>query len=101
MPEDIHVLTHIDLIPPHAEAGMEAIEKYAAELGSAPGVKSLQVLQQYYRKNHVELLIVFESLEAYEANLGAPFTLAFREQLHPLIGAPFDDRLHILVGAGS
>lgn len=101
MAEQIHVLTHVDLIPPNTEAGLAAIGRYARRLRAAPEVVDVQVLQQLFRKNHIELAIVFTSQEAYEANLGAPHTLAFREELHPLIGAPFDDRLHVLVPSGG
>jgi quinol monooxygenase YgiN len=97
MPDQIHVLTHVDLIPPNTDAGVAAIEKYVEVLRAQPDVLDVQVLQQYYRKNHIELALVFSSLEAYEANQGAPHTLAFRQELHPLIGAPFDDRLHVLI----
>jgi hypothetical protein len=97
MADEIHVLTHVDLIPPHADAGRVAIEAYAAELRADPSVLDVQILQQVYRKNHIELAQVFTSLKAYEANQGAPYTLAFRQELHPLLGAPFDDRLHYLI----
>jgi quinol monooxygenase YgiN len=101
MADQIHVLTHVDLIPPNTEAGLAAIERYVGQLRADPAVIDVQILQQLFRKNHIELAIVFTSQEAYEANLGAPYTLAFREELHPLIGAPFDDRLHVLIPSGS
>lgn len=97
MAEQIHVLTHVDLIPPNTDAGLAAIQGYVKALRADPAVVSVEILQQLFRKNHVELSIVFTSQEAYEQNLGAPATLAFRQELHPLIGAPFDDRLHILI----
>jgi quinol monooxygenase YgiN len=97
MADEIHVLTHVDLIPPHADAGLAAVEAYAAQLRADPSVLDVRILQQVYRKNHIELAQTFASLEAYEANLGAPETVAFREVLHPMLGAPFDDRLHYLV----
>jgi len=54
------------------------------------------VLQQVFRKNHFELLSVWRDDAAYEAYLSSPATVEFREHLHPMLGAPFDDRLHRL-----
>jgi quinol monooxygenase YgiN len=101
MADEIHVLTHIDLIPPNADAGTQAVEEYVTSLPEAPGFIRSQVLQQVFRKNHLELVTVWASQEAYEADLGSAHTLAFRQKLHPLIGAPFDDRLHFLLDTES
>lgn len=92
----VYVITHIDLIPPKAEEGSALLRSHAGAARAVPGVERLELLQHYYRKNHFELLIVFETFEQYEAYLAAPATVAFRTELHPMLGAPFDDRVHLL-----
>lgn len=97
MSEALYVITHIDLVPPALDEGSRVIEEYAAALRADPGVEDVTLLQQVHRKNHFELLIVFSSEAAYDATLAAPHTRRYRDALHPLIGAPIDDRLHFLV----
>ena len=94
--EALYVITHIDLVPPHADAGRELLERFSDALRREPGLVRCEVLQQVFRKNHFELLSVWRDDTAYEAYLSSPGTVEFREQLHPMLGAPFDDRLHRL-----
>jgi quinol monooxygenase YgiN len=94
--EQLYVITHIDLVPPHADDGRELLEQFSESLRGAPGLVRCDVLQQVFRKNHFEFVSVWRDDAAYEAHLAAPGTVEFRERLHPMLGAPFDDRQHRL-----
>jgi quinol monooxygenase YgiN len=96
MADELYVITHYDLIPPHADAGKVLLEKYAATSEVADGVERVELLQQLYRKNHFELVTVHASMETYEAHLGSPETIAFRNELQQMLGAPVEDRLHTI-----
>jgi len=37
---------------------------------------------------------VWQSREAFEAHDASPHTRAYREKLQPMLGSPFDERLH-------
>jgi quinol monooxygenase YgiN len=92
----VYVITHIDIIPTNMEAGRDLLESYATALRGEPGLMRFELLRQLYRPNHFETLAVWESEDHYVLSLGAQVTLVYRERLHPLLGAPFDDRVHIL-----
>jgi quinol monooxygenase YgiN len=95
--EQLYVITHIDFVPPQADAGRELIEGFAKALRSDPGLIRCDILQQVFRKNHYEFVLVWRDDAAYAAHLSAPATRAFRDALHPMIGAPFDDRQHRII----
>jgi quinol monooxygenase YgiN len=92
--EQLYVITHIDLVGPAADAGRELLQGFATTLRSDPGLVRCDVLQQVFRKNHYELLSVWKDDGAYAAHLALPSTREFRDALHPMLGAPFDDRQH-------
>lgn len=103
MAEELYVITHIDLIPQRSPDGtlllgeaIATLENYARTVAQDSRVLRFELLQQAFRKNHFEMLTVFESLGSYESYSGSEGYRQFREQLHPKLGAPFDDRLHYL-----
>ncbi len=52
------------------------------------------VLQQDGRPNHFTLLEEWRAQADYDTHLGAAHTRHFREALQPMLGSPFDERLH-------
>ena len=40
---------------------------------------------------------IWQNKSAFEAHLALPHTKSFREKIQPLLGSPFDERLHILL----
>jgi len=92
----VYVITHIDFTPPNMEAGREVLIGYAAALRDEPGLARFELLRQLHRPNHFETLAVWDSEAAYIASLSSKVTRSYRERLHPFLGSPFDDRIHIL-----
>jgi len=92
----IYVITHIDIIPTNMQAGRELLLRYAVEVRNEPGLARFELLCQLYRPNHFETVAVWDSEAHYLTSLSAPVTLSYRERLHPLLGSPFDDRVHLL-----
>lgn len=96
MADAVYVITHFDFAPPNADAGKDVLQRHAVAAAREDGVLRWELLQQLYKKNHFEAHCVFRSLEDYEAHLARPATVAYREELHPLLGSPIDDRVHSL-----
>jgi quinol monooxygenase YgiN len=88
------VVTHVDFKPPFADAGEAAMRRHAEALRSAPGFVRVEVAQQTARANHFELITLWESDAAYEAHLASDETVAFRTEVYPYLGSPWDDRIH-------
>ena len=58
------------------------------------GAERCDVLQELTLPNHFTLVEVWTGRQAFEAHLATAPARLFREQLHPLLGSPFDARLH-------
>jgi quinol monooxygenase YgiN len=97
----VYVATFIDLTPPNAAAGTRAVQQYVVDSRKEPGNVRIEAVVQSNRQNH---LVVFEvwrdqkALDTHEASAG---TKDFRTKMQPLLGSPFDQRLHHLLPAGN
>ena len=61
--------------------------------GSAASVR-FEVFQQGNRPNHFSVVEVWKSQSAYDAHITAAHTKKFRDQLTPMTGALYDERLY-------
>jgi quinol monooxygenase YgiN len=92
--EQVHVLTHVDIVPPKVDEGTDLLLEFVAASGHSPGLVHSALLRQTARKNHFELLWVWRTQADYEQHLRDPATRRFRERLKPLVGSPVLDRVH-------
>jgi quinol monooxygenase YgiN len=95
--ERLYVATHVDVIPPHAAAGKELLTQFAVDSRKDPGAVRIEILQDISRSNHFTVVTVWEDRKAFDAHLAAAHTRDFRTKLQPMLGSPFDERLHRLV----
>jgi len=112
----VYVITHVDIAPlplppgavvdPGAPArtmpqvtaeGETILHQFAAESRKDPGCISFQLLQEPQRRNHFTLVQVWRDQNAFIAHEAAAHTRATREKLQPILGSPFDQRLHLLI----
>jgi quinol monooxygenase YgiN len=92
--DKLFVVTHVDLTPNYAADGAKLLQQFAADSKHDPGVVRFELLQDNGRGNHFTLVEVWENSKAFEAHEGAEHTKSFREKLQPMLGSPFDERLH-------
>ena len=90
----VFIVTHIDVMPNFADGANQAIQKYAADSRKDQGAVSIQGMVQDGRPNHFTIVEIWQSREDFEAHSGQAHTREFRETLQPMLGAPFDERLH-------
>ncbi len=93
----LYVVIHIDLAPPNSAPGIPLLQKFAADSRKDPGVVRFELLQDLARKNHFTLVEVWENQKAFDEHLAAEHTREFRNKLQPMLGSPFDERLHSLM----
>lgn len=93
----VYVITHIDLTPNNTEAGVALTRQYAAATLKEKSCTRFEILQQDGRPNHLTLVATWKDRQAFDAHDGAPWTKQYREKMQPLIGSPWDERLHALV----
>jgi quinol monooxygenase YgiN len=90
----LYVVTHVDLTPNYTVDGTQLLEKFASDSRKDKGVVRFELLQDLSRKNHFTIVGVWENQAAFDAHLEAAHTKQFREKLQPMLGSPFDERLH-------
>ena len=92
--DQIYVVTHVDIMPSHAAAGAKLLGEYGARSRSDAGAVRIEVLREPPRPNHFTIVSVWTDQAAFEKHLAAEHTRKFRGELQPLLGSPFDERLH-------
>ena len=95
--DPVYVVTHVDLMPTGVPAGVAALKQFAAETTKEKDCLRFEVLQQDGRPNHLTLVGIWKDRKSFDAHDSAPYTRQFREKMQPLIGSPWDERLHQLI----
>ena len=94
----LYVVTHIDIIPPRKDEGLELITGMSETSRAVEGNLRFDALIQIARGNHLSLLEIWRDGEAHEAHLTAAHTIDFRNRLTELCGSPYDERHYRLAG---
>jgi len=93
----VYVITHIDLMPANTLAGVALLKQFAAATLKETGCTRFEVLQQDGRPNHLTLVAIWKDRKGFDAHDSAAYTKRFREKIQPLIGSPWDERLHAIL----
>jgi quinol monooxygenase YgiN len=92
--EGPYVVTHVDVPPPKKDDCISALNALVAESRKEEGAVRFEVFQQISRPNHFSVVEVWRDRNAYERHITAVHTKAFRDQLTPMSGALYDERLY-------
>jgi len=96
--QKLYVVTHVDIGGPALAAeGAKLLQQFATDSVKDPGSVRFELLREPTRINHFTIVEVWQSKQAFETHLIAAHTKSFREKIQPLLGSPFDERLHILL----
>lgn len=96
--ERLYAVTHVDVLGPAGAAeAAKMLHQFAADSRNDQGSVRFEVLRDPNRLNHFAMVEVWRSRQDFESHLAASHTRAFREKLQPLLGSPFDERLHKLL----
>lgn len=90
----VYVVTHVDVIPPKKDDAIVALQTLAQASRGESGNMRYDLLQQNSRPNHFTLAEIWKDQNALESHEVAAHTAKFREVLHPMSGALFDQRLY-------
>jgi quinol monooxygenase YgiN len=93
----VYVITHVDVTPNYSEDGSKLLQQFASESRKDPGVVRFEILKQDARGNHFTVVEVWRNQQAFDAHSSAPHTKAFREKLGPMLGSPYDERIHSII----
>jgi (4S)-4-hydroxy-5-phosphonooxypentane-2,3-dione isomerase len=90
----VHVVTHVDVIPPRKDDAVAALKRLAEASRREPGNLRFEVVQQANRPNHFTVVEIWRDASAVEAHSMTPATREFRDALGTMTGALYDERLY-------
>jgi quinol monooxygenase YgiN len=93
-PGAIYVVTHVDVPPPKKDDCIAALKTLVADSRKEGNSVRFEVFQQGSRPNHFSVVEVWKNQSAYDAHIIAAHTKKFRDQLTPMTGALYDERLY-------
>ena len=93
----IYAVTHVDFIPPKKDEGIAALRELVAPSRQDAGNIRFDVLQQTSRQNHLTVVEIWRDAAALDGHAVAAHTKKFRDQLLPMSGSLFDERLYRVV----
>jgi quinol monooxygenase YgiN len=92
--ETLCVVTHVDVMPKFTAEGRELLRQFAAASRKDAGSVSIDVFEELSRPNHSTVVESWKTRQAYEDHLSLDHVRAYRGKLQPMLGSPFDERLH-------
>jgi quinol monooxygenase YgiN len=93
----LFVVTHVDVIPPRKDDSLPLLKQLAADSRAEAGNLRFDVVQQVNRPNHFTVVEAWKDRAAFDAHGMTAPTRRFREQLGPMSGALYDERLYALL----
>jgi quinol monooxygenase YgiN len=90
----IYAVTHVDIVPTSTAAGTKLVQQYVMDSRKEKGCVRIEAYVQVSRPNHLVLDEVWQNQKAYDEHVAAEHTRQFHQQLDPVLGSPYDERLH-------
>ena len=99
--EPLYVVTHVDVMPKFTAPARDLLKLFAVDSRKDTGAVRIEVLEELNRPNHSTVVEVWKDAKAYEDHLATEHTRAYRTKLQPMLGSPFDERLHHVTTSSS
>ena len=93
----LYVVTHVDVPPNFTADTVPLLLQFATDSRKESGCVRFEVLQEPPHPNHFTFVETWMTRRAFESHLRAAHSIRFRAKLQPMLGSPFDERLHILL----
>jgi quinol monooxygenase YgiN len=91
----IYVVTHVDIVPPNTAEGTKLVQQYVADSRKDKGFVRIEAGAQISRVNHISIVEVWQNQKAFDEHVASAHTKEFRRQIDPMLGSPYDERLHL------
>jgi quinol monooxygenase YgiN len=96
-PGAIYVVTHIDVTGDHKDDCVKLLRVMSDGTIREPGNLRYDVFQQKSRPNHFTVVEAWVNRKALADHAAALPTRAFRQQLLPMAGALYDERIYVIL----
>src|ERR1700733_3161137 len=85
---------HIDAMPQFTKSAANLLLGFRNDSLREAGAKKFEILQEIDHPNHFTLVEEWRSEKDYEAHNITVQARHFRDQLQPMLGSPFDERIY-------
>jgi quinol monooxygenase YgiN len=96
----IYGVTALDVAPSAAAQGVALLRQYRDDVLKQPGNMEIRLLQEVDWPNRFLIYEGWKDYAAYEANEKAVHSVALRDKLKPIAGAPYDRREYQAIVVG-
>jgi len=93
----LHVVTHVDFIPPKREEGTAEVRKLVEASRGTAGNILFDALVQVSRPNHLTVFECWKTAADRDAHSAAGPVRSFRNATGPMSGSLYDERLYTLL----
>ena len=89
-----YVVTHVDVVPRFTSDAVALLTQFAEASRKEASNNRFEILQQDGRPNHFSVVEVWPNRKVFETRATTPTAVQFRNQLQPMLGALYDQRLY-------
>jgi len=93
----LHVVTHVDVVPAFKDPGVALVRQLVEASRGEAGCLRFDALTQASRANHMTLVETWRDRAAFEAHMVGSHVRRFRDELTPMSGSLFDERLYTAI----
>ena len=93
----VYAVTHVDIVPTFKEKGWGMVKDLAVASRQDAGHVRFDAFQQGNRLNHMTLVETWKDQNAVEGHALAAHMKKFREELLPISGSLYDERLYVAI----
>jgi len=87
-------VTHVDVVPPALVPGTGSVKAFVEQGRGTTGNRRFDAWTQTSRQNHMTVVETWDAMAAKNAWISTAVAKTFREGLHPMSGALYDERAY-------
>jgi quinol monooxygenase YgiN len=96
--DTIYMQVHLDVFPPGLAPTLAAVKEVAEAARKGEGNLRYDVVQSVKTPlSHMTLFAAWQNRKAFDSYEMSDYARQFRDEVGPLLGSPFDDRLYVLI----
>ncbi|HET6838322.1 MAG TPA: antibiotic biosynthesis monooxygenase family protein [Bradyrhizobium sp.] len=95
--DSVVFVTHVDVVPPALVPGSGSVKAFAEQGRGATGNRRFDAWTQTSRQNHMTVVETWDAMADKNNWISTATAKSFREGLHPMSGALYDERAYKLL----
>jgi quinol monooxygenase YgiN len=93
-PPPLIYVINIDVMPPFTLEASQLLKTYRNDSLKEKGAKRVELLQRLEHGNHYAVIEEWSTQADHDAHIATNETRNFRTKIQPMLGSPFDERVH-------